>query len=154
MAFLGYYNKDLGVTPFERFYMGGDGLSGYGSLDGREIIALRGYSNESILPDVYNESGVGGTIFSKYTMELRFPLSLNPSATIYALGYFEGGNNWNSFKKFNPFKVYRSAGLGIRIFLPMFGILGLDWGYGLDEVPGSPDANGGQFHFSINQSID
>lgn len=154
LAFLGYYNKDLGVTPFERFYMGGDGLSGYGSLDGREIIALRGYSNESILPDVYNESGVGGTIFSKYTMELRFPLSLNPSATIYALGYFEGGNNWNSFKKFNPFKVYRSAGLGIRIFLPMFGILGLDWGYGLDEVPGSPDANGGQFHFSINQSID
>jgi outer membrane protein insertion porin family len=154
LAFLGYYSKDLGVTPFERFYMGGDGLSGYGSLDGREIIALRGYSNESIVPDHYNASGVGGTIFNKYTLELRFPLSLNPSATIYALGFFEGGNNWNNFKKFNPFKVYKSAGLGIRIFLPMFGILGLDWGYGFDEVPGVPSANGGQFHFSINQSID
>ncbi len=154
MGFLGYYNKSLGVTPFERFYVGGDGLSGYGSLDGREIIALRGYANESITPEYYENAGVGGTIYSRYMFELRFPLSLNPSSTIYALAFMEGGNTWNKFTKFNPFKVYRSAGLGLRIFLPMFGVLGLDYGYGYDEVPGQPSANGGQFHFSINQSID
>ncbi|MDO9511647.1 MAG: POTRA domain-containing protein [Bacteroidales bacterium] len=153
-AFLGHYNNNLGATPFERFYLGGDGLSGYGSLDGREIVALRGYSNESILPEYFADKTIGGTIFSKYTLEMRFPLSLNPSATIYALGYMEGGNTWNRFSKFNPFKVYRSAGMGIRIFLPMFGVLGLDWGYGFDEIPGNAGANGGQFHFSINQSID
>lgn len=153
-GFLGHYNNNLGATPFERFYLGGDGLSGYGSLDGREIVALRGYGNETILPQYFTDKAIGGTIFSKYTLELRFPLSLNPSATIYALGYMEGGNTWDRFSKFNPFKVYRSAGAGIRIFLPMFGVLGLDWGYGFDEVPGYPGANGGQFHFSINQSID
>ncbi len=153
-GFLGYYNKDLGVTPFERFYVGGDGLSGYGSLDGREIIALRGYGNETITPEYFEKNGIGGTIYSRYTFELRFPLSLNPTSTIYALAFVEGGNTWNKFTKFNPFKVYRSTGLGLRIFLPMFGILGLDYGYGFDAVPGIPGANGGQFHFSINQSID
>jgi outer membrane protein insertion porin family len=153
-GFLGYYNKELGVTPFERFYVGGDGLSGYGSLDGREIIALRGYGNETITPEYFEKNGIGGTIYSRYTFELRFPLSLNPTSTIYALAFVEGGNTWNKFTKFNPFKVYRSTGLGLRIFLPMFGILGLDYGYGFDAVPGIPGANGGQFHFSINQSID
>lgn len=153
-GFLGYYNKEIGVTPFERFYVGGDGLSGYGSLDGREIIALRGYSNESITPEYFENNGIGGTIYSRYIFELRFPLSLNPNSTIYALAFMEGGNTWNKFTSFNPFKVYRSAGLGLRIFLPMFGVLGLDYGYGFDEVPGIPSANGGQFHFSINQSID
>lgn len=153
-GFLGMFNSDIGITPFERFYMGGDGLSGYNNLDGREIIALRGYTNESILPNYFSDNTVGGTIFSKYTLELRFPLSLNPNATIYALGFMEGGNTWSKFSKFNPFNVYKSAGVGMRIYLPMFGILGLDYGYGLDQVPGNPTANGGQFHFSINQSID
>ena len=151
-GFLGAYNKDLGVTPFERFYLGGDGLSGYNNMDGRELIGLRGYGNNTLTPGYPNT--VGGTIYDKFTFELRFPLSLNPSATIYAMAFFEAGNDWLSFDKFNPFEVYRSAGFGVRIFLPMFGLLGLDWGYGFDRVPGLPGANGGQFHFSINQSID
>ncbi len=153
-GFLGSYNSDIGVTPFERFYVGGDGLYGYNNLDGREIVALRGYGNETITPNYANNSNLGGTIFSKYTMEIRYPLSLNPSATIYALTFMEGGNSWANFRSFNPFNVYKSVGVGIRIFLPMFGVLGLDYGYGFDEVPGLPDANGAHFHFSINQSLD
>jgi outer membrane protein insertion porin family len=153
-GFLGAYNKELGLTPFERFYLGGDGLSGYNNLDGRELIGMRGYGNETITPDYYLNRNLGGAIYSKYTFELRFPLSLNPNATIYALSFLEAGNSWANFSEFNPFKVYRSAGFGLRVFLPMFGILGLDWGYGFDEVPGIPGANKGQFHFSINQSID
>lgn len=153
-GFLGYYNKDIGVTPFQRFYLGGDGLSGYNNLDGREIIAMRGYGNETITPFYYKDRNIGGNIYSKYTLELRYPLSLNPSATIYALTFLEAGNSWLGFDNFNPFDVKRSAGAGIRVFLPMFGILGLDWGYGFDDIPGIPNANGSQFHFSINQSLD
>lgn len=153
-GFLGAYNQEIGVTPFERFYLGGDGMSGYNNLDGRELIGMRGYGNETITPLYYQNRNLGGTIYSKYTFELRYPLSLNPSATIYGLTFLEAGNAWESFASFNPFKVYRSAGFGLRVFLPMFGILGLDWGYGFDDVPGLPNANGGQFHFSINQSID
>jgi len=153
-GFLGKYNDVLGVTPFERFYLGGDGLSGYNNLDGRELIGMRGYGNETITPNYYRNSNLGGAIYSKYTFEFRYPLSLNPNATIYALAFLEAGNSWANFADFNPFKVYRSTGFGLRVFLPMFGILGLDWGYGFDEVPGIPGANGGQFHFSINQSID
>ncbi|MCD4746365.1 MAG: BamA/TamA family outer membrane protein, partial [Bacteroidales bacterium] len=153
-GFLGYYNSDIGVTPFERYYLGGDGLSGYNNMDGREIIGMRGYGNETLTPVYYKDRNYGGTIFCKYTLELRYPLSLNPNATIYGLGFFEAGNDWIGFDNFNPFDVYRSAGCGIRIFLPMFGILGLDWGYGFDRVPGIPSANLGHFHFSINQSID
>jgi outer membrane protein insertion porin family len=154
LGFLGLYNQDIGVTPFERFYLGGDGLSGYNNLDGREIIGMRGYGNETITPFYFKDKNIGGTIYTKYTLEFRYPLSLNPSATIYGLAFLEGGNSWLGFADFNPFSIYRSAGLGIRVFLPMFGILGLDWGYGFDEVPGIPSANGSQFHFSINQSID
>ncbi len=159
-GFLGMYNSEIGVTPFNRFYLGGDGLSGYNNLDGREIIGMRGYENESITPEFYKTKQqyggniLGGTIYSKYTMELRYPLSLNPSATIFALAFVEGGNSWLGFSEFNPFSIYRSAGVGIRVFLPMFGLLGLDWGYGFDKIPGVPSANGSQFHFSINQSID
>ncbi|MBN3036456.1 MAG: BamA/TamA family outer membrane protein [Bacteroidales bacterium] len=153
-GFLGYYNPEIGVTPFERFYLGGDGLSGYNNLDGREIIGMRGYGNETLTPDYYKSSNTGGTIFSKYTLELRYPVSLNPNATIYLLSFLEAGNSWKKFKEFDPFFVKRSAGVGVRVFLPMFGILGLDWGYGFDEIPGLPDAHRGQFHFSINQSID
>lgn len=153
-GFLGKYNNDIGVTPFERFYLGGDGLSGYNNLDGREIIGMRGYGNETITPVYWKDKNVGGTIYSKYTLEMRYPLSLNPSATIYGMAFLEAGNAWIGFRDFNPFEVYRAAGVGVRVFLPMFGILGLDWGYGFDEVPGIPNANGSQFHFSINQSID
>lgn len=153
-GFLGDYNQDLGVTPFERFYLGGDGLSGYNNLDGREIIGMRGYGNETITPKYYINKNIGGTIFAKYTLELRYPLSLNPSATIFAMAFVEGGNSWIGFADFNPFAIYRSAGFGVRVFLPMFGLLGLDWGYGFDHVPGIPSANGSQFHFSINSSID
>lgn len=151
-GFLGYYNSDYGLAPFERFYLGGDGLTGF-ALDGREIIGLRGYGNNSLTP--FNSKGdVGGTIYSKYTFELRYPISLNPMATVYVLGFLEAGNAWERFKDFNPYDVKRSSGLGVRIFLPMFGMLGLDWGYGFDEIPGRPGANKAQFHFSINNSID
>jgi outer membrane protein insertion porin family len=152
-GFLGYYNKQIGPPPFERYYLGGDGLSGF-ALDGREIIGMRGYSNNSLTPkDAYGDY-TGGIIFNKYTLELRYPVSLNPMATIYGLCFLEAGNTWSNFKTFNPFDVKRSAGIGVRIYLPMFGLLGLDWGYGFDDIPGEPSANKGQFHFSINQSID
>ncbi len=153
-GFLGSYNSDIGITPFERFYLGGDGLSGYNNLDGREIIGMRGYGNETLTPYYYQDRNVGGTVYCKYTLEFRYPLSLNPSATIYALAFLEAGKAWLYHPAFNPFDLYRSAGFGMRVFLPMFGLLGLDWGYGFDEVPGLPGANEGQFHFSINQSID
>jgi outer membrane protein insertion porin family len=151
-GFLGAYNYDLGVTPFERFYLGGDGLSGYNNMDGRELIGMRGYANNSLTPNYPNT--IGGTVYTRYTLELRYPISLNPSATIFALGFVEAGNDWARWTDFNPFNVYRSVGVGVRVFLPMFGLLGLDWGYGLDPVPGVPGAAGGQFHFSINSSID
>jgi outer membrane protein insertion porin family len=153
-GFLGYYNSDIGMTPFERFFLGGDGLSGFNAYDGRDVIGMRGYGNETITPDYYKTTNVGGTIYNKYTMELRYPLSLNPNATIYGMGFIEAGNAWLNFEKMNPFDVKRSAGVGVRVFLPMFGVLGLDWGYGFDDIPGLPEANKGQFHFSINQSID
>ena len=152
------WNRDLGAPPFERFYLGGSGLSGF-NLDGREIIALRGYDDQTL------STTTGDRLISKYTMELRYPLSLNPSATIYMLAFTEAGNTWNDYKKYNPFKVKRSAGLGVRIFLPMFGLLGLDYGFGFDPV--NPGAAGevihnseilskgyrGQFHFTIGMNI-
>lgn len=151
LGILGYYNPDIGQSPFERFYLGGDGLSGF-ALDGREIIALRGYENNTVTP---RQSGnyVGGTTYNKYTMEIRFPVSLNPSATIYTLAFLEGGNNYLGTKNFNPLNIKRSAGIGVRIFLPMFGLLGLDWGYGFDEIDNLPGVNGGQFHFTIGQQF-
>ena len=149
-GYLGCYNKEIGITPFHRFFLGGDGLGTY-SLDSREMIGMRGYKNDALTP-----STDGGNIFAKYTVELRYPLSLNPQATIYALAFVEAGNCWMGFKGFNPFKVKRSAGLGVRVYLPMFGLLGLDWGYGFDDVnmPGATGANKSQFHFSIGGSID
>jgi len=153
-GFLGHYNSAIGTTPFERFYLGGDGLSGANNLDGREIIGMRGYGNETLTPEYYNRSNQGGTIYSKYTLELRYPLSLNPNATIFVASFLEAGNAWIKFDEFNPFSVYKAAGFGVRVYLPMFGLLGLDWAYGFDTVPGLPDASKGQFHFSINSSID
>ncbi len=122
-GFMGYYNSDIGFSPFERFQLGGDGLSGFSYFIGRDIISQRGYK-------VYAQNA---TIFNKYTAELRYPLSLNPSATIYALGFVDAANAWGSFKEYNPFKLNRDAGVGIRIFLPMFGLLGLDYGIGFDK---------------------
>ncbi|MCK9448300.1 MAG: BamA/TamA family outer membrane protein [Bacteroidales bacterium] len=153
-GYLGAYNSTIGITPFQRFFLGGDGLSGYNNLDGREIIAMRGYANETITPQYYQDRNIGGNIYSRYTLELRYPFSLNPSATIYGLAFAEAGNAWLGFEGFNPFDVKRAAGIGVRVFLPMFGLLGLDWGYGFDTVTGLPSAGGSQFHFSINQSID
>ena len=145
---LGTYSQNKGITPFERFYVGGDGLSGVGMMnDGRELIALRGYSNNSLSPTT------GATVFSKYTAELRYALSLNPSSTMYMLGFVEAGDAWESFDNFNPFIVKRTAGVGLRIMLPMVGMMGLDYGWGLDDVIGSPNANGGQFHFSMGQTF-
>ena len=143
---LGMYNSDIGLSPFERFYVGGDGLSGY-ALDGREVIALRGYANGSMSPST------GATLYTKYTAELRYALSLNPQSPIFALAFLEAGNSWDKFKHFDPFSIKRSAGVGIRITIPMMGMMGVDYGYGFDEIPGNPDANKGQFHFSINQQF-
>ncbi len=147
-GFLGAYDKGLGVAPFERFYVGGDGMSGMGfQFDGRELISLRGYGNNTVSPST------GATIYNKYTTELRYAISLNPSSTVYVLSFVEAGNAWDSFDNFNPFGVKRSAGFGVRIMLPMIGMMGLDYGWGLDYIPEWPNANGGQFHFSIGQQF-
>ena len=153
-GYLGNYNAELGTTPFERFYLGGDGLTGYNNYDGRDVIGMRGYENESI--SAYHRPGknIGGTVFTRNTLELRYPLSLNPSSTIYGLVFVEAGNTWVEKQGFDPFDLHRSAGVGIRVFLPMFGMLGLDWAYGFDPVPGWPSAAGSHFHFSLNQSLD
>lgn len=145
-GFLGHYNSDIGTAPFERFYVGGDGLSGFG-LDGREIVALRGYDNNSI------SATEGSSIFAKYNFELRYRISANPSATIFVLGFLEAGDAWSSFKEFEPFNVKKSAGVGLRLFLPMFGLLGLDYGWRFDDIPGQENMAPGQFHFSIGQQF-
>ena len=145
-GFLGSYNSALGSAPLERFYLGGSGLTGF-SLDGREIIALRGYDDNTLSP-------VGGaSIINKYALELRYPLSLNPSATIYGLGFIEAGNTWSSFGDYNPFNVYRSGGVGVRVFLPMFGLLGLDYAWRIDDVPDFPNMQKGQLHFTIGANL-
>ena len=145
-GYLGSYNKSLGTAPLERFYLGGSGLTGF-SLDGREIIALRGYDDNTLSP-------VGGaSIINKYTLELRYPLSLNPSATIYGLAFVEAGNTWSSFGQYNPFNVYKSAGVGVRVFLPMFGLLGLDYAWRLDDVPEFLNMQKGQLHFTIGAAL-
>ncbi len=155
-GFLGAYNNDRGNIPFERYFLGGTS-PGANSLDGREIIALRGYPDQSISPltDV-NQSEFdfdGATIYNKYSLELRYPITLKPAASIYVLGFLEGGASYNSFKKFNPFQLNRSAGAGLRIFMPAFGLLGIDFGYGFDPIPGTNQPNGWQTHFIIGQQF-
>ncbi|HLG04458.1 MAG TPA: POTRA domain-containing protein, partial [Bacteroidia bacterium] len=147
-GFLLSYNKDLGTAPFERFYLGGSGLTGY-ALDGREIIALRGYDDQSLS----GATGTGQPVIAKYTWELRYPVSLNPSATVYGLAFVEAGNTWGSFKEFNPFDVYRSAGIGVRVFLPMFGLLGLDYAWRFDDVPTWTGMQRSQIHFTIGLNL-
>jgi len=155
-GFLGTYNKAVGESAFERFKLGGDGMQGFDFLQGSELIAMRGYSNNSVIPVGSNPliaQNSGSPIFNKYVLELRHPVISNPQATAFLTAFVEGGNTWNSFKDFNPFNVRRSAGIGAKIFLPIFGLLGIDYGYGFDKIPGLPDANKGQFHFSIAQQI-
>jgi len=150
-GYLGHYNDDIGPSPFEGFDLGGDGLSGY-NLYGRETIAQRGYPNRSLTPLDAN-GNKSGNVYTKYTLELRYPVSLNPSATIFVLTFLEAGNAWYSIDQFNPFNAKRAAGVGVRAFLPMFGLLGVDWGWGFDDYPGSTGISGSQFHFTMGQQF-
>ena len=179
MGFLGRYNANLSISPFERFVLGGAGLAGVGMFAlAQDIIALRGYGDRLVIPvqaanlssvDASQSSGnttigqqstrPGGVAYSKYVMELRYPLSLNPSATIFGLVFAEAGNNWGTdakgfkYKDFNPFDLKRSAGVGAKIFMPAFGLIGIDWAYGFDPLPGQTKRSGPQFHFTIGQQI-
>ena len=146
-GFLGNYSGDIGISPFERFELGGDGLSNQNvGIVGRDIISMRGYEVREF--DV-NSTG-GGAVYNKLTMELRYPLSLNPNSSIYVHGFVQGGNAWSSFKEFNPYDMRRSAGFGLRVFLPMFGLLGFDYGLGFDKDPNSPNFDGyGQFNIVL-----
>ena len=154
MGFLGRYNSDLNISPFERFQVGDAGLANQFALLGFDIIAHRGYpvyqtSNPKVNPE---QSGASEyfTIFNKYVLELRYPLSLNPSSTIYAVGFFEAANGWYSMKEYNPFKLRRSVGIGMRFFLPMFGLLGFDYGIGLDRyAPGTSIKDMSRFTFML-----
>ena len=152
-GYLGYYNRNWGYSPFENFQVGGDGMSGYMTY-GAEIISLRGYEDYSLTPQKitpYSQNGVSyaGNVYDKFTVELRYPVILQPQSTIYALAFLEGGNCWSDIREFNPFQIKRSAGVGVRVFLPMIGLLGVDWGYGFDD-----SVNGGsQFHFVLGQQF-
>lgn len=152
-GYIGAYQKESPVGPFERFWMGGSGLSGQNSfIIGRDIISLRGYEDNSIVPRD-NQQVSGGIIYNKFVFELRYPVSLNPSATIYLLGFAEGGNTVNNYAEYNVNNLYKSAGFGARIFMPAFGLIGVDWGYGFDRLPGATERSGPQFHFTIGQQI-
>ena len=142
-GFMSYYNEDIGLSPFGRYYLGGDGLSSW-MLDGREVVPLRGYTNNSLSPTS------GASVFDRFTLELRQPIVESGNITVWVAGFLEGGNSWADMRQFQPFKMYNSAGIGVRLFMPMFGgLIGVDWGYGFDGVSG-----GSQFHFSIGQSLD
>lgn len=145
-GFLGSYNNKVGDSPFERYFVGGDGLATF-QLDGRETIGLRGYENSRI------SSISGGTIYNKFQLELRYPVTLKPSASIYMLGFLEGGNSYDGFNNFDPFTLKRSAGLGVRIFMPAFGLLGIDFAHGFDPLPGALEKSGWQTHFIIGQQF-
>ena len=152
-GYLGYYNRNWGYSPFEGFLVGGDGMSGYYNY-GSEMIALRGYENYSLTPmshSKYNSNGYSyaGNVYDKLTLELRFPVVLQPQSTIFVLGFLEGGNCWADIRDFNPLQIKRSAGVGVRVFLPMIGLLGVDWGYGFDDTR----YGGSQFHFMIGQQF-
>ena len=146
-GFLGAYNQDRGNIPFERFFLGGDGMINY-SMDGRETIALRGYENQSL------SSRDGSIIYNKFSIELRYPITLKPTASIYALTFLEAGNGYDSFRSFDPFNSKRSTGVGVRIFMPAFGLLGIDFGYGFDNAnPNLNEPNGWETHFVIGQNF-
>jgi outer membrane protein insertion porin family len=147
-GFLGAYNSQRGDIPFERFYLGGDGMANNFALDGRETIALRGYPNQSL------SSRDGSTVYNKFSLELRYPITLKPSASIYALSFLESGRGYQGFRNFNPFNANRSAGAGVRIFMPAFGLLGIDFAYGFDNVDLTQSTpNGWETHFIIGQQF-
>ncbi|MFT4642617.1 MAG: outer membrane protein insertion porin family [Candidatus Azotimanducaceae bacterium] len=146
MGFLGSYDKKVGDSPFERYFVGGDGLATF-QLDGRETVGLRGYENSRL------STIEGGTIYNKFQLEMRYPVTLKPSASIYLLGFVEAGNSYSGFENYNPFKVKRSAGLGVRIFMPAFGLLGIDFAHGFDPLPGTNIKSGWQTHFIIGQQF-
>ena len=143
-GFMSYYNDKIGLSPFGRYFVGGDGLSSW-MVDGREVVPLRGYQNNSIGASTKG----GGAVFDRFTLELRQPIIESNTATIWLAGFVEGGNCWSDISEFQPFKMYNAAGIGVRLFMPMFGLIGIDWGYGFDGASG-----GSQFHFSIGQSLD
>ncbi|MCC5919527.1 MAG: BamA/TamA family outer membrane protein [Cyclobacteriaceae bacterium] len=169
-GFIGRYNSNAPITPIDRFLLGGDGMMINNFMIGTEMIGLRGYDNNSI-GTIRQDGGSGqqgggflgggtgnipvepGIIFNKFVAELRYPVSLNPQATIFVLGFAEAGNNWANRFDYNPFDIKRSAGVGARIFMPAFGLLGIDWGYGFDNMPGQTTPSGSQFHFMIGQQI-
>ena len=161
-GFIGSFTSKAGIGPFERFYLGGDGLAGgFGAfLLGQDIIGLRGYENNHVTPPLYDRYGQerteiqGGIVYDKFGLELRYPVTTGNAATIYGLVFTEAGNNWNNYEDFNPFVLYKSAGFGARIFMPAFGLIGLNWGYGFDALPHSGGkVSGPQFHFTIGQQI-
>jgi len=164
-GFIGKYSTAAGIGPFERFFLGGDGLAGgFNSfILGQDIIGLRGYPNNSITPPDYSQNQSptgadrirGGIVYDKLGLELRYPVTTGNAATIYVLGFTEAGNNWNNYDDFNPFKLYKSAGFGARIFMPAFGLIGLNWAYGFDPIPlnSRNPISGSQFHFTIGQQI-
>lgn len=162
-GFLGAYSTEIGVGPFERFFLGGDGLAGgVGSFVlGQEVVGLRGYQNNQITPpynivDAIGQNGVkGGVVYDKFGIEVRYPVTTGNAATIYAFTFAEAGNNWYNYEDFNPFEMYKAAGFGARIFMPAFGLIGLNWAYGFDPFPlGSSNSRSGpQFHFTIGNQI-
>ncbi|MFC3334387.1 BamA/OMP85 family outer membrane protein [Flavobacterium palustre] len=150
-GFLGAYNQERGLVPFERFFVGGDGMANF-AMDGRETVQLRGYPNSSLTP-LQNGAQVGATVYNKFSMELRYPITLKAAASIYALAFLEAGNAFNNFKTYNPFDIKRSAGLGLRVFMPAFGLLGIDFAHGFDALPGLNTPNGWETHFIIGQQF-
>ena len=157
-GFLGAYNQDRGIVPFERFYVGGDGMANY-SMDGRETVQLRGYPNNSLTPVITDRTDsrygqqIGASVYNKFSMEMRYPITLKSSASIYALAFMEAGSSFENFRGYNPFDLKRSAGFGLRVFMPAFGLLGIDFGNGFDALPGQSKANGWETHFIIGQQF-
>jgi len=145
MGYVGHFNDDIGAPPYQGYDMGGDAIS-Y-NMYGSEIIPLRGYKSQAITPTQ------SANMYNKFTFELRYPIVMNETTTVYALAFAEGGNAWKDFQNYTPFQMYRSAGVGLRIFLPMLGLMGIDWGYGFDPTSGSTDEYGGQFHFILGQQF-
>jgi outer membrane protein insertion porin family len=145
MGYLGSYNKNK-ISPFEGFDVGGDGMSGY-NVYGVDVIALRGYDNGSLTPLAAN--GDYARVYNKYTVELRYPIIMSAQAQAYALAFAEGGNAFTDWKKFNPFQIKRSLGFGVRLYLPIVGLIGVDYGYGFDPAPGETKRHGGQLHYLI-----
>ena len=145
-GYLGHYNSQIGTAPVERFFLGGTALSGFTYI-AREVISLRGYPDQSLSPVS------GAAAVAKYSFELRYPITLSQMTTIYGLGFFEAGKTWGAGKDINPFQVFHSTGIGLRVFLPAFGMLGIDYGWRLNDVPFAPNMPKGQFHFTIGMNI-